>query len=443
LGTLLIITIITGLFKNRRETIFLLVILGVVSIVITIVYLIFKGRKIYNDKRIATPLAYALSPLIGIPEKSVQDALSFSRNMLMAKSGEIGRLKLPPQFAANEAQRQSIEHLINSRLPIPTEFRWHTATKKRQYLSIIVSPRLPKMIKFSSMLKEIRSTSENEVVLGKTADGTIKKWDLKSDEPMMLCSANTRRGKTRLAMLITCQVLHKGGRAILVDPKQIGLDEFVSGHPNAIVFNDRKNVEGSMWKPILDFKELLDQRIEAFKHDRTITFERALLVLDEISMWANISKQYWDQHKSNKDKATPPIFYDLSECLWAGAQFNMNVLVFGQVLGHGVLGNAVEAFGTRLLGGYTKQAYMRLIGITPIPNSQRARGRFLMHDGDDYPVWIQTILGEIEEMRDYALEPFTSNKGVPQTHTINKVQSEIPDRTFVASGKVIELRKSE
>jgi hypothetical protein len=412
-GTTIFISIVYGAIKNHMLIIKILSVITTISFLVIVVMIIRRIRAWITDKTYRTPLSMALSTLLDINEMAAQKALTFIPNMLTAKKGEIGRLVLPPKFLANDAQKQAIENLFRNRLPISVEFKWHTATKKTQYLSILASPRLPKMVKFLDKLKDIYECAENEVLLGIMADGTLKKWDLSADEPHMLASANTRRGKTRLAMLIVCQVLRKGGRATMIDPKRVGLDEFVAGHPNAIVYSEPREVETNLWQPIVDFYNLLNERIDAYKEDRTITFKRELLVIDEISLWASKSKQYWDEIRSGKDKATPPIFYTLCNCLWAGAQFNCNVLIFGQVLGHNVLGNAIEAFGTRLMGGFTKQAYMRLIGITPIPVSQRGRGRFLYHDGGEYPDWIQCIYGEIEDMHAFAIEPFSKMAGVP------------------------------
>lgn len=407
-------SLMVGLLVARTLTVIALVIGGVLAIAVNTAM---AGRKLRHRQHMRAtvrPTASALAQILDVSPAVADSNLAISPGYARAKSGQmVAQLVLPDAFAANPGQRASIEHLIGARLGIEVNHAWNIH-KRPMTLVTTRKPIPPKMVRFSDMLPEIRELGEHQIMLGITGDATRMIWDQQADEPHMLGAAQTRRGKTSLAMLVIAQTLRHRGRAIVVDPKRVGFTDFLAGHPVAEVYDEPREVEASMWAPIFEFHRILNERIDAYKCDRTVQFERLLLVIDEISMWSNASKVYWDQNKPSKAKATPPVFFALNDCLYAGAQFRMNVLVFGQVLGHAVLGNAIECFGLKALGGFTKQSYMRLIGITPVPVSQKARGRFLIYDGGDYPVWAQTVYGEAEELRDYALEPYEGMPGVPR-----------------------------
>lgn len=410
------LTVLTGLLcygmtQHRTGTALSLVWVAGLALVTCLVLGIRSGRRWHHRRMIVHPLASVLATLAQESQMGMRKRISIPHTFMKVKSGKMGSISFPDSFRTEPEHMDRIGRLVVSRLPVDADIRWHTSGRE-PCLTLHAAPKLPAMVRFAKVASDIRQLSQHEVMLGVTADGSHKVWDMKSDEPHFLGSAQTRRGKTRLAMLVMSQVLNRGGRVIAVDPKRVGLDEFMAGHPKAKVYSEPREVEASMWTPIREFKALLNERIDAYKDDRTIEFDRALLVIDEISIWASLSKVYWDQNKPSKAKATPPVFYDLAEILYAGAQFSCNVMIFGQVLGHNVLGNTVECFGIKALGGYSRQAYMRLIGIMPIPASQKARGRFLIHDGGETPVWVQTILGEIQELRDFALEPYRKQTAI-------------------------------
>ena len=61
------------------------------------------------------------------------------------------------------------------------------------------------------------------------------------------------------------------------------------------------------------------------------------------------------------------------------------------------------SFGYRMLAGYQRQDYMRLVGGGSYIRAQKPRGRFLLASGDD-PEFVQLALGEDDELRRWALK---------------------------------------
>jgi hypothetical protein len=67
----------------------------------------------------------------------------------------------------------------------------------------------------------------------------------------------------------------------------------------------------------------------------------------------------------------------------------------------------VGQFGTRIMAGYSKRDFDRLVGVTPAIPSPRGRGRFLFHDGNQK--LFQSLLGSDDELRELAFKAVAEN----------------------------------
>jgi FtsK/SpoIIIE family len=398
-----------GLFTDRSVTLIALV----AGIALGIGLVSARARKVirahHHVRSMHSPLSVALSPLLGVTPNVVSDSLDIRRDYASAKSNEmIGSLVLPGHWAANPAERESAEHLIQSRLGVECMFDWQV-DKHPMMLSIRRAPIPPKLVKLSDMLPVIHALEPGHILLGVTGRGERIGWDLNSEEPHLMVQATSRRGKTRLLLLIVCQMLFQGAEHIIaLDPKRVGLDNVLTGIPGVEIHSHPKRVD-QMWAGIRKMRVIMDDRIDQLAEDRTLdgSFRKALLVIDEVSMFSAMSKLYWDETRDPKTtKATPVIWQDVAAIVWEGAQVGVHCLVFGQRLESSTLGGMLESFGTRLLAGYTKRGYDRLVGITPMPPSQKPRGRFLYFDGETL-TFIQTILGQDDELRELAQNQHT------------------------------------
>ena len=376
-----------------------------------------KARTAWRNRTVIRPLSHALAVVPGTTAAEIEKGIYLEPNYLTIKRGEIGRVAFPDNFHAASAERETVEHLIQRRLPVNVDFTWHT-TKRPQHITINAVPPMPGVIPLVKILPDLAALPKDKILLGVTGNDDHRTWDMASEEPMMFVSATSRRGKTTLAMFMMAQILNQGGSVVAIDPKAIGLDEFCAGHPNAKVYADITDIE-SLWQGVKDFRGVLNQRIADFKEDRTLTFKRLTLFLDEVSVFNSISQAHWDATKPSKSRAVPPVWNDIMAIVFQGAQFGVNCCIFGQRVDFRTLGGLIDGFGTRLLAGYNKATYMRLVGELPVPKSQKPRGRFLLFgNGDAYPTWVQVPYGSIQEMRDYAFEPVTNARqatvpGVP------------------------------
>lgn len=356
----------------------------------------------YASKSVVNPLAQALRAFPDMSEADMEKSIRFNPGWQDLKTGEIGRVMLPASFHANAGEQDQMTSLIRRRLPKPVDVEYRTDVTP-QYARIMAAPSMPTLVPWVRAAPDMRLLGLHEVLLGYTADGDKRCWDMGSEEPMMFVSATSRRGKTTLIMSMAAQIIRKGGSVALIDPKEVGLTEFAQGQENVELYADNGNIE-LLWKGIRKFRDELDARVRAFSADKTLKFPRMTLFIDEVSVFNMRSNARWGEIKPPRAKSVPPIWADISTIIFMGAQFNVNCCVFGQRVDFATLGGLIDGFGTRMLTGHNEQTYNRLIGIKPWMKPQKPRGRFIYYNVGDYPVWIQVPYGDTEEVRQFALE---------------------------------------
>lgn len=363
-----------------------------------------KYEARWVTRGLVNPLAEAAAIQFDITPQMARQSIVINRDYASAKGMErIGIITLPDWYQATPMQQDAFQYLLHSRLGVELTFKWHT-DKKPMTIEVFRAPIAPTLVPFSTMRVAMDALPADKVLLGVTGKGEHKVWDMAGEDPMLCVQANTRRGKTRLLLLILCQLLHQGAEMVIgIDPKRVGLADTLAGVPGAIVYDDPREMD-KIFKAVHDFRVLMEERYDQLKADRTMTFKRAILAIDEISFLSQFIKQWWDHNKPRGKNAPkkPPIWDDLAMVLFMGAQVKCNVIIFGQRLDAGIMAGLLESFGTRLMAGYTRNAYNRLIGVGAMPVSQKPRGRFLFYDGDT-PVWIQTILGDDDELHEWAM----------------------------------------
>jgi len=396
------INVLIGWWRWRHGTEWVLVLVGG-PVLGLVTWRLYRSARLWrHHSQLVRPLASALAPFLGVPPITVEAGLSVRRDYADAGSGEhVGSLALPDHWAATPDQKLRIEQVIRARFGVDLKWEWRTHAYP-MVLNMTRAPMPPGEVLFADVRAEIEACPAGQVVLGKAAGGKVHYGDLDLEDPHWAVNANTKRGKTTLLLALAAQELHKGAERVTgIDPKMISLDP-IAGIPGVDLRNDPHNV-ADMWDGIASFIELIDERMAAFKADRTVQFRRALLILEEVNMFAAMSGQHWQQIKEKTDPALPPVWNDIAKAVWTGAQFRVNVIVDGQRLDGPTLKNLRDSFGVRLLAGFTPQQYNFLVGLSPVLRSQKPRGRFLVFEGGEL-TWVQLVKWTDEEIRDYAME---------------------------------------
>jgi hypothetical protein len=368
-----------------------------------------------HRRQLERPLSAALAPYLGISPIAVEAGLTVRPDYADAGTGEhVAALELPDNWAATPDQRRLVEEVIKARFGIDLRYQWRTASYP-MLLNVTRAPVPPELVPFAELREAIEACEPGKFLLGVAADGTHRHWDTASEDPHIAIHGGSRRGKTTLLLLTAGQVIRQwdrlalpagapecaAGRLTAVDPKRVSLLA-LAGVPGVELANDPRNVAG-MWSAVGRFRALVEARYEALADDPTVEFRRALLIIDEVSMFAGMSAQHWRHVKERSDPALPPVWDDVAACVWMGAQCGAHVIVAGQRLDYQILGGMLGSFGLRMLAGYGPQDYARLVGVPPFLRSQKPRGRFLVYAGGELD-WVQLVFAEPGEVRSWLLE---------------------------------------
>ena len=370
-------------------------------------------RRWRHVRTLERPMALALAPFLGVASRQVEAALAVRPDYELTAGGEhIGSLGLPDHWAATADQRERLQQVIGARLGVEVRYGWRTA-QHPMVLNLTRAPQPPAMVRWADVLAEIEACPTDKVLLGADSSGQLVYGDLALEDPHWAVNAGSRRGKTTLllsiAVQVGCQRQRSGlpddapecahGRTTGIDPKRVSLAA-LAGLPGVELHADPRDVEG-MWAGIAAFRAHLEARVDAFADDPTVSFERSLLIIDEVNQFAAMSAARWREVKAKSDPALPPVWSDVAAVGWMGAQFKCNIIAVGQRLDQGALGGLRDSFGVRLLAGYTPQQYAFLVGLPPYQRPQKPRGRFLLFEGGEL-TWLQLVYGEPAELRDYA-----------------------------------------
>ena len=297
--------------------------------------------------------------------------------------------------------RKTVEAIIGARLGGSWDAEWRM--RQAPFSAVFTrTPEPPGMVKWADVLHHIEANKEGEIVVGLNSRGKPYRGDFVREEPMWGLSIGTGGGKSVFLQMVTCQLVAQGAEIVAIDPKFISLDPLV-GIPGIAVFNDPRNV-GEMWNAIGDFRREMESRYDAWVADRSITFKRKVLIIEEGNMFSAISKEHWREVKKKGDPVSPPVWGDIAAILRMGRQANMNVIAVFQRMDDAATGNQGlrDSFGFRVLGRYTWQAWRMLVGTNPIPRSQKRRGRYIVVDGGEH-TWIQAPYISEEEVRAWCL----------------------------------------
>jgi hypothetical protein len=358
------------------------------------------GRK--HHRVIVTPMVAALARTLPAPETDVRRMLALPAASMRRTRGELGTLTLPDWYAASPDQRKAVDHLLSSHWPGDVDTTWHTAgAPKRVVISAAPSP--PDDVPFEMVRGQIERLKPGQVLLGLDRRSDPYLGDFNGgDDPHWGFSVGSGRGKSTQLCSIGAQILHQDPAAAMlgVDPKMTSF-EALSGVPGVELANDPRDIPG-MWAAIGRYKTRMEERIAAKKADPTLEFPVYLLFLDEINQFAAMSLAHWKNEMD--EKGTPPVWLDIAAVFWMGRFVHCHAVAVGQRLDDKATGGIGlrDSLGLRGLAGFRPNQWKMLVGTTPIPKSQKPRGRWIYSDGQD-ETWVQNVLMTPAEARAWAM----------------------------------------
>jgi len=358
------------------------------------------GAARRHDRGIVRPMAAALARVLPAAEAEARRMITLPPGYARKTRGELGAITLPDWYPASPEQRKQVDHLVATHLPVDVETTWRTAGAPKKVI-ISVSPSPPELVPFAAVRELMEACRPGDVLIGldRRSDPYTGSFN-GGDDPHWGFSVGSGRGKSTFLCVTAAQILRQdpGASVLGVDPKMSSLDP-LAGLPGVELANDPRDIPG-MWQAIARYKAQMEERVTAKKADPTLEFPVKLLLLDELNQFAAMSAAWW---KALGEKDTPPVWMDIAAVLWMGRFVHCHALLVGQRLDDKATGGIGlrDSLGLRGLAGFRPNQWKMLVGTTPVPKSQKPRGRWIYTDGQQ-ETWVQNICGTAQEIRDWA-----------------------------------------
>ncbi len=358
-----------------------------------------RGRRYLRNSRTVTPLAQALSLKFGVSPGVAEKSLHFEKGWQSVKEGRLLVVDIPAHYAAVEGERAVVESVISARIGRDADYKWHTSKARNGgTIEAMVSPPLPKKVRFMDYLDEIAKNRPGEFVAGIRGIGQIERQTFRKEQAHHACCFGTGYGKSSYLTCILCQLMVQDIRNhfTVLDTKMDSL-EHMRGLQGIDIWADPDNI-GDMVEAAQKVFNIMRERQRAQQADPTLrgTWPFEGLVLEEAN---DLSSQLIGWWKREGGKGQPPFWLDIiAPLLWQGRAVNVHVLAVAQNLLDRFFGNLSlrPSFQPLYMSGYKGTQYRTMIG-TPIIKAQKIVGRILVTNGaEEY--WIQSLYDEPETL---------------------------------------------
>ncbi len=326
-----------------------------------------------------TPLHEALAVPLGISELTdPRRYLHVPRNF-SDDDAEI-RIDVPTHMRFNE---DLVADLIVKKLALENvSFTWRRAGKDTH---VIVKKRQapPKMLRLTDPgVREILAKMpESAPLIGFGAGKKKVSVDLDADSPHVLISAGTGGGKSTILRCITCQFIHNGAHAFVLDFKRIS-HSWARGVPGVTYCRDIAEIHDALIRLAQEGRRrlsLAEQLADdVLEREPWRVGPRLVILLEEVNATMAQLKRYWAKIRESGDPKTSPAIDALAEILFMGRQVRLHVLLVAQSATARAIGGPEmrENFATRILVRYTLNAWRMLVPeVSPIPMPSDHNGR--------------------------------------------------------------------
>jgi hypothetical protein len=301
-------------------------------------------------------------------------------------------LHVPKNFSDDDAQIRVdlpvhlrfscdlVADLITQKLALEgVTFSWHPAGRK-PYLLVKKTRRPPKKAAFkdAKVRELVTKAPESAPVIGIGTSGRTVSVDLDAESPHILVNASTGGGKSVTLRCITCQMLHHGAQAYVLDYKRIS-HPWARGIPAVTYCADIADIHDALielgWEGRRRVRVADELGIDAAPD---AIGPRLLILLEEVNATMKQLARYWERTRESGDPKVSPAIDALNEILYMGRQVRMHVLLVAQSATARALGGPEvrEQFATRILARYSMNAWRMLASeIHPAPKSTKHVGR--------------------------------------------------------------------
>lgn len=385
---------------------------GAAGVLIWCGYLTWRTVANFRHHRdVVRPFALVAAPYLESTRPAALKYVHIPRDF--AIEDQTVRIELPPGWRGATDQKQAIANLVDNRLGGDWAATWNQ-TKTPHAVTFRHKPAPPRIVLFSDMRTEMERAGHGRLVIGLGAENSVQMIDLDAETPHVAMSAGTGAGKSTFLTLLVAQLLRRGEveQVHVIDCKLVSLAALETV-PGVYVWTTVE--EG--WAVASAIRAEVQRRFRVLKADRTATFPRLLLILEEQNQFMQQSNINWARDRDEKnDPKKCPFITDVATILFQGRQVNVNIVSVYQrmsVMATGGQGEMRDSFGYKVLARFSHHAWDSLVGTRPRGVSSNHPGRGLIVAGGSSRAVQLTYEPNLETVADYALNgrteigPFT------------------------------------
>ncbi|MFM9584154.1 helicase HerA domain-containing protein [Streptomyces caniscabiei] len=286
------------------------------------------------------------------------------------------RVDLPTHLAFS---RDLVADLITQKLALEgVTFSWHPEGRT-PYVLVKKTRKPPAKAAFKDpkVRELVAKAPESAPVIGIGTSGRTVSVDLDADSPHILVNASTGGGKSVTLRCITCQMLHNGSQAYILDYKRIS-HPWARGIPGVTYCADIADIHDALIELGMEGRRRVRVAEELGIDAVDAIGPRLLILLEEVNATLKQLARYWERLRESGDPKVSPAIDALNEVLYMGRQVRMHVLLVAQSATARALGGPEvrEQFATRILARYSMNAWRMLAPeVHPAPKSTKHHGR--------------------------------------------------------------------
>lgn len=323
------------------------------------------------------PLHLVIEKPLGVPNGTrPQSYLRIPRDYPMRT--DVGRIDLPPDYSGEN--RAAVAALVKEKLGLTDVTVTFHMKGRKPYAELKQTPRpRPKALFAQDDIRElVERAPEDAPLIGVGPRQSVVSVSFDDESPHVLVSASTGGGKSVIARGMTCQALHNGAQALILDRKRIS-HKWARGLPQVHYARDIADIHDALvWLGTeLERRTLITDEWEGDEREAPVG-PRLLVILEEVNATVSRLKKYWGKVKAKGDDKDSPAIDALGDTLFMGRAIKIHVIAVGQSITANAIGGPEmrECFGTRILARYTRNAWNMLVPeVQPVPRSTRHIGR--------------------------------------------------------------------
>ncbi|GAA0466558.1 pRL2-11 [Streptomyces olivaceiscleroticus] len=323
------------------------------------------------------PLHEALAQPLGLAEQTAPRRYLHVPKNFSDDDAEI-RIDLPVHLRFS---RDVVADLVTQKLALEgVTFSWHPAGRT-PYVLVKKTRKPPAraLFKDCKVRELVAKAPESAPVIGIGAGGRIVSVDLDAESPHILVNASTGGGKSVTLRSLTCQMLHHGSLAFVLDTKRIS-HAWARGTQGVTYCADITDIHDAL----VGLADELKRRNE-LAADQLADMPWLIVAMDSANGTLRQLARYWETLRQKDAPKTSPAVTALEGALWSGRSAGVHVILDGTPQ-TSVLGAAArELFATVILAWCTADTWQHLAPIAcPSPKQHRfPQGRVhVVQEGD-------------------------------------------------------------